>query len=230
MAARPVRCTLFVAALLALPCALRAQAPAAAFFAQPSLPVVGTSVRFLDTSANNPTSWLWDFGDPSSGSANSSVLQNPSHSFQTAGDYVVTLIASNSAGSGSFHATISVGPGVPSCVPNDTTLCLVGGRFSVTAGYVTTEIQSGAGHAVTLTNNSGYFWFFDPTNVEIVTKVLDGCSINNAYWVFAAGLTNAGVILNVIDTSNEAQYQSINTIGVPFAAIQATTAFDTSCP
>jgi hypothetical protein len=115
-------------------------------------------------------------------------------------------------------------------VPNDTTLCLVGGRFSVTAGFVTTDIQSGVGHAVPLTTNSGYFWFFDPTNVEIVTKVLDGCSINNAYWVFAAGLTNAGVVLNVIDTSNEAQYQSINTIGVPFAAIQATTAFDTSCP
>lgn len=230
MTARPVRCTLFVAALLAFPCALRAQAPAAAFFAQPSLPVVGTNVTFLDTSSNNPTSWLWDFGDPSSGGANASVLQNPSHSFQAAGDYVVTLISSNAAGSGSFHATISVGPGVPSCVPNDTTLCLVGGRFSVTTGYVTADLQSGNGHAVSLTNNSGYFWFFDPTNVEIVTKVLDGCSVNDAYWVFAAGLTNAGVILNVVDTSNEAQYQAINTIGVPFTAIQATNAFDTSCP
>lgn len=66
MTARPVRYTLFIAALLAFPFALRAQAPAAAFFAQPSFPVAGTTVRFLDTSANNPTSWLWDFGDPSS--------------------------------------------------------------------------------------------------------------------------------------------------------------------
>lgn len=36
--------------------------------------------------------WEWDFGDPPSGAANFSNLQNPSHTYPTAGSYVVTLI------------------------------------------------------------------------------------------------------------------------------------------
>ncbi|HTY43156.1 MAG TPA: PKD domain-containing protein [Thermoanaerobaculia bacterium] len=208
----------------------RAQAPSAAFFAQPTFVVAGHTESFLDTSSNNPTSWLWNFGDPSSGAANTSTLQNPTHVFATAGDYTVTLTATNAAGSDVFQDTLTVAPGVPSCVPNATTLCLSGGRFSVTVGWVTTNLQAGQGNAVGLTDNSGYFWFFDPTNVEIVTKVLNGCAYNNAYWVFSAGLTNAAVFVTVVDTSLDIQYIGYNPMGVAFQPIQDTNAFPASCP
>ncbi|MDP4281791.1 MAG: PKD domain-containing protein [Bacteroidota bacterium] len=59
-------------------------------------------VTFTDISQTNsgpPVSqWLWDFGDPNSGSANTSNLQNPTHSFTTDGTFNVKLSATNSSG------------------------------------------------------------------------------------------------------------------------------------
>ncbi len=36
--------------------------------------------------------WFWDFGDPASGTNDSSLLQFPTHTFSAAGDYIVKLI------------------------------------------------------------------------------------------------------------------------------------------
>lgn len=55
---------------------------------------VGTSYNFYDLSTNNPTSWLWDFGDGST-----STLKKPSHAYRAMGGYTVTLSVRNSAGS-----------------------------------------------------------------------------------------------------------------------------------
>lgn len=41
---------------------------------------------------SNPTSWLWDFGDPLSGIDNSSTLEIPDHLFTSNGTYIVKLI------------------------------------------------------------------------------------------------------------------------------------------
>ena len=80
------------------------------------------------------------------------------------------------------------------CTPGPTTLCLNGGRFRVTAFYATPDGVSGPGMGVGLTGDSGYFWFFDAANIELVVKVLDACTLGN-FWVFAGGLTNVGVTL-----------------------------------
>jgi len=52
------------------------------------------NVQFVDASSNSPTAWVWSFGDGST-----STLQNPAHTYTTAGSYTVTLTATNSAGS-----------------------------------------------------------------------------------------------------------------------------------
>ncbi|MCK4638620.1 MAG: PKD domain-containing protein, partial [Bacteroidales bacterium] len=56
-------------------------------------------VDFEDASSpigpGNIISWYWDFGDPLSGIANTSDLQNPSHLFSSYGIYEVTLIIVN---------------------------------------------------------------------------------------------------------------------------------------
>ncbi len=53
-----------------------------------------TTINFTDLSTNGPTTWLWDFGD-----GNSSILQNPSHTYSSGGIYDITLTTSNSFGS-----------------------------------------------------------------------------------------------------------------------------------
>ena len=50
----------------------------------------GFTVNFTDNSSGNPTTFLWNFGDPASGVNNTSSLQNPVHTFTTAGIFNVT--------------------------------------------------------------------------------------------------------------------------------------------
>ncbi len=69
-------------------------APVSAFTASPTSITAGQSVQFTDQSTNNPTSWIWNFGD-----GNTSTIQNPSHSYSNAGQYTVSLKATNNIGS-----------------------------------------------------------------------------------------------------------------------------------
>ncbi|OEU42161.1 hypothetical protein BGV40_11005 [Methanosarcina sp. Ant1] len=55
-------------------------------------PIEGSApliVQFTDNSTGAPTAWLWDFGD-----GNTSIEQNPNHTYSGAGSYSVTLNAS----------------------------------------------------------------------------------------------------------------------------------------
>jgi uncharacterized protein (TIGR02145 family) len=52
------------------------------------------TVNFIDQSANNPSSWLWDFGD-----GNTSAMQNPIHTYQNTGSYTAKLTVTNIYGS-----------------------------------------------------------------------------------------------------------------------------------
>jgi hypothetical protein len=120
-------------------------------------------------------------------------------------------------------------PGASICATDLTTLCLNGGRFQVTIDWKKSDATAGEGRGVGLTGDSGYFWFFDSSNIEAVVKVLNGCAIDNNYWVFAAGLTNVEATVNVLDTHSGAFKQYVNPQGTAFAPIQDTTAFAT-CP
>lgn len=51
----------------------------------------GNSIQFTNQSPLCPDSYSWDFGDPASGTANTSSLENPSHTFSAPGTYNVTL-------------------------------------------------------------------------------------------------------------------------------------------
>lgn len=53
---------------------------------------------FSNGSGASITTWGWDFGDPSSGVLNYSGIQNPSHIYNVAGTYTVTLTIINANG------------------------------------------------------------------------------------------------------------------------------------
>lgn len=115
----------------------------------------------------------------------------------------------------------------PTCVADRTSMCLAGGRFKVQASYITPQGDQGPGFATPLTDETGYFWFFARTNVEAVIKILNGCPVNDRFWVFAGGLTNVQVSLTVTDTHTGATKTYTNPQGTPFAPIQDTAAFAT---
>jgi len=68
--------------------------PVTAFTATPTAGLAPLTVQFTDTSTGSPTSWLWDFGD-----GNTSTAQNPQHTYTAPGLYTVTLTATNEYGS-----------------------------------------------------------------------------------------------------------------------------------
>lgn len=72
------------------------EAPEADFVADTVLVAVGDSVHFTDLSTNNPTAWNWNIVQ---GTPPAAVTQNPAVQYNVPGNYDVTLIASNQAGS-----------------------------------------------------------------------------------------------------------------------------------
>lgn len=117
----------------------------------------------------------------------------------------------------------------PACLPDAATLCLNDGRFRVEVAWRRPDGTTGTGKALLPSNDAGEFWFFRADNTELIVKVLDGCSANNRYWVFASGLTNVRVEITVTDTENGAVKTYVNPLNQAFEPIQDTSAFAT-CP
>ena len=121
----------------------------------------------------------------------------------------------------------------PPCQPDATTHCLSDGRFRVTAEWEDFAGLAGSAGAILGSGESGEFWFFSPTNTELLVKVIDACDLPdfNNYWVFAAGLTNVGVTLTVVDTASPATSPWVRSspVGTSFVPILDTSAFAT-CP
>jgi hypothetical protein len=198
--------------------------PTANFAFSPGAPAAGSPVAFTDSSTGGAFSWAWDFGD-----GNTSTQQSPAHTFAAPGSYTVVLSAANAQGTGTVSKAVAVGAGTGGCVPSATVLCLNNGRFQVTAIWKKTDQTTGSGTGVQLTNDSGYFWFFNSANIEVVLKVLNACPLNSNYWVFAAGLTNVEVTLVVRDTLRGAVKTYVNPLGTAYLPLQDTSAFAT-CP
>jgi YVTN family beta-propeller protein len=70
------------------------EAPVAAFSASPASGKVPLTVSFTDQSTGSPTSRKWNFGD-----GTRSTGENPTHTYDKAGLYTVTLTVSNEKGS-----------------------------------------------------------------------------------------------------------------------------------
>jgi PKD repeat protein len=63
----------------------------------------GGTIAFTDESLNQPSGWLWDFGD-----GNTSTQQNPTHTYATAGTYTVCLTVTNGLGSNTVCQDVTI--------------------------------------------------------------------------------------------------------------------------
>jgi gliding motility-associated-like protein len=101
---------------------INAQAPIANFTANKTSGCSPLTVTFQDLSTNNPTSWIWDFGN-----GQLSSLQNPTVNFSAPGNYTIKLIARNSSGVDQEEKTnyVTVFPSpLPGFTADITTACM----------------------------------------------------------------------------------------------------------
>lgn len=75
--------------------------PKADFSPVPATGYAPLSVAFTDMSTGEITGWQWDFGDGST-----SVEQNPTHTFNDPGDYLVSLTVTSSKGTSTIEKLV----------------------------------------------------------------------------------------------------------------------------
>jgi hypothetical protein len=154
-----------------------------------------------------------------------SDLQNPSIANVTAaatGTYSVTVtVGGCTSAAATTTATILPAP----CTPGPTALCLNSSRFALEVDWrAPSQGTSGRGMATPLTSDTGYFWFFSSTNVELVVKVVDGRAFNGFFWVFYGALSDVEYTLTVTDTLTGAIKMYTNPQG-QLASVADTAAF-----
>lgn len=104
----------------------------------------------------------------------------------------------------------STGPTTP-CHPDAKTLCLLGNRFQVQLTWENQYDQSsGVGKALPRTDVAGFFTFGDPSNVELMIKILD---FGDTIKVFYGELTDLHFTLTVADTHSGNVNTYSNTAG-----------------
>lgn len=116
------------------------------------------------------------------------------------------------------------------CTTDTHHLCLQGNRFEVSADFLTAQGATGPVNLVRISADTGYAYFTNPNNVELIVKVLKACNGSAPrFWVFAGGLTNVRIDMTVVDTNNGQERTYTNPQSTPFEPIQDTGAFAT-CP
>jgi hypothetical protein len=110
------------------------------------------------------------------------------------------------------------------CQASARRLCLHGGRFAVEVSWKDFQDRTGQGTAVPLSGDTGTFWFFGASNVELVVKALDGRPVNGHFWLFYGALSNVEYTLTVTDTETGTVRTYTNPRG-RFASVGDTAAF-----
>lgn len=180
--------------------------PVANFSASTTTPNTGQTVIFTDLSTNTPTSWSWSFSPTTityTGGTNS-ISQNPQVQFNAGGYYTVTLIATNTGGSGAVTKTnyiFVLAPPVANFTANNTTLVV--------------------GQTVTFTDQStntptSWSWSFAPGTVTYTGGTTS--SSQNPQVQFTAG-GNYSVTLIATNASGSGQLTKTNYISVQYPPV-----------
>jgi len=154
------------------------------------------TVAFSDSSTGAPSGWSWAFGDGSS-----STSQNPSHAYTTAGDYQVSLTASNGGGSSTVTRTVHVDPvpgspliavdGFGRSVSSDWGSADIGGAYTSFDNVANYNVSAGAGRmTVPKAGNTrrATLGAVSAHDVDMLVRVsIDKMPVGGAQYVYAFG-------------------------------------------
>lgn len=153
------------------------------------------------------------------------------------GALLLLLAASLQAGEAGAGPTVVVSETFASdesqtggCVESSTVMCLQDRRYEATLEWTKSDGEVGSAKvARPRTRDSGLFFFFSYNNWEVLLKVLDGCTVNEHHWVYAASATDLGLKLVVRDTVSGQERIWTKDPGSPARAITASGAFPGVC-
>ena len=152
---------------------------------------LGSSITFSEISTSSPTSWTCDFGD-----GNSSTLQNPTHTYSSAGTYNVSLTISDGTITDTETKTAFIAVGSTVNTLENITACdnysWNGTTYSISGNYIDTlQTSIGCDSIVTLvlTINNG------TSSQENIT------ACNNYSWN-GTTYSQSGTYTNTLQTTN----------------------------
>ena len=152
-------------------------APVASFTSNVSTGTAPLTVAFTDTSTNTPTSWAWQWGD---GTANDTT-QSPTHTFSSAGTYLVNMTATNAYGNSGVQATITVSAGVSAPVAAFTSN-ISSGKYPVTVAFTDTSTNT----------PTSWAWNFGDGTANVTTQSPTHVFVGSGTFHVTLGATNAG--------------------------------------
>lgn len=98
-------------------------------------------------------------------------------------------------------------------------------RFHVTVNWQDFVGNEGVGRPVPgASDDSTLFSFFQRSNWELMVKVLDGCQLNNHYWVLTGGATNLAFDIQIEDPITGNSWSVSNPLGQTATAVTDTLA------
>ncbi|MXX77101.1 MAG: hypothetical protein F4210_02260 [Holophagales bacterium] len=94
------------------------------------------------------------------------------------------------------------------CEPGPERLCVLDDRFAIELRFIDPNITDPGSNPETIagvipyltTGETAFFWFFDPANIELAAKMLDGRALNGRFWLIYGGLSDVEYTLTVTDT------------------------------
>lgn len=106
----------------------------------------------------------------------------------------------------------SLDPGVSpeGCPVSSRELYFLGSRFRIDVAWRDFEGRTGHGTGSPLGNDSGYYWFFNPQNPELIVKVLDGRPVNGHFWTFYGAVSNVEFTTTVTDLETGLTQRYVN--------------------
>jgi gliding motility-associated-like protein len=177
------------------------------------------SSRFLDQSkitSGTVSSYVWDFGDPASGTGNSSAVKNAKHVFSDCGTFDVTLMAVSNKGC----TDTKTKPATVYCLPQPdfihTDVCLKDSTSFKNLSTISNDTL--AGYVWDLGDGSPNVIFAEPKHlyassgtyvVKLIATSVKGCRDTSEKSVRVFDLPIGGILADTVCFGTETQFRDI---------------------